>query len=74
MFSGGAASWGTARRIVDEGLVDDLVLVFTDTKTEDEDLYRFLDEAAADIGVVRWRVITGDPERDRQWDLEGDVS
>ena len=51
MFSGGAASWGTARRIVDEGRVDDFVLVFTDTKTEDEDLYRFLDEAAADIGV-----------------------
>ena len=28
-----------------------ITLLFTDTKTEDEDLYRFIREAAADVGV-----------------------
>lgn len=50
MFSGGIASWAAARRVAEAHGTDDLVLLFTDTKTEDPDLYRFLDDAAADVG------------------------
>jgi len=50
MFSGGVGSWGAARRVADEHGSDGLVLLFTDTKIEDPDLYRFLYEAAADVG------------------------
>lgn len=59
MFSGGIGSWATARRVVDKHGVDGLVLLFADTKTEDEDLYRFVDEAAADIGGELVRIAEG---------------
>ena len=49
MFSGGVGSWATGKRIVERHGVGDLTLLFADTKMEDEDLYRFLDEAAANI-------------------------
>lgn len=49
MFSSGAGSWGAARRYVDQHPTEDVVLLFADTRTEDEDNYRFLTEAAADI-------------------------
>ncbi len=49
LFSGGIGSWGAARRLADNG-VGPLTLLFTDTLTEDEDLYRFIREAAADVG------------------------
>jgi len=50
MFSSGAGSWAAAKRVAAEHGTDDLVLLFADTNTEDEDNYRFLREAAADIG------------------------
>jgi len=50
MFSGGIGSWGAARRVAAKHGTDDLVLLFTDTNIEDPDLYRFLREAAADVG------------------------
>lgn len=59
MFSGGAASWAAARRVVDEHGPADVTLLFTDTLTEDEDLYRFLDEAAADVGVELVKLADG---------------
>lgn len=59
LFSGGAASWAAARRVADQHGTADLTLLFTDTKSEDEDLYRFLDEAAADIGVPVTRLADG---------------
>lgn len=49
MLSGGAGSWGAARRTVAEHGVRGLTLLFADTLTRDEDLYRFLIEAAADL-------------------------
>lgn len=51
MFSGGLSSWLTARRVRDMHGTDNLRLVFADTKMEDPDLYRFIHEAAADVGV-----------------------
>lgn len=50
-FSGGIGSWAAAQRVVDEHGTDDVVLLFADTQVEDEDLYRFLDDAAAQLGV-----------------------
>ena len=58
LFSGGAASWAAARRIVDSGAAH-VTLLFTDTMTEDEDLYRFLDDAARDLGLPVTRLSDG---------------
>lgn len=59
MFSGGAGSWATARRVADRHGTDGMVLLFADTLTEDEDLYRFVGEAAADVGVPLTRIAEG---------------
>ncbi len=58
-FSGGVGSWYTARRVRDLYGTDGLILLFADTKMEDEDLYRFLDEAAADVGGTLVRISEG---------------
>lgn len=59
MFSGGITSWAVARRLADKHGTDGLVLLFADTLVEDADLYRFLGDAAADIGVPTTRVADG---------------
>lgn len=71
MFSGGIGSWGAARRLVDTGdtLPSDITLLFSDTLIEDEDLYRFLDEAAEDIGAELIRLTDGRTP----WDVFRDV-
>lgn len=50
-YSGGAASWATARRVQSTRAQpgEDHLLVFADTKMEDEDLYRFLKESADSV-------------------------
>lgn len=53
MFSGGAGSWGAAKRTVERHGPDDVLLLFADTLIEDEDLYRYLEEAAANVGAPR---------------------
>jgi hypothetical protein len=58
MFSGGLGSWATAKRVAERHGTDDLFLVFADVKGEstsphageDEDTYRFIAEAAANVG------------------------
>ena len=50
-FSGGAGSWAAAKRVAEQHGTDHMALVFCDTKMEDQDLYRFLHEAAANIGA-----------------------
>lgn len=57
LFSGGIASWLTARRVVERG--EPTTLLFTDTLTEDEDLYEFLRVAAADVGAPLVRLAEG---------------
>lgn len=51
MFSSGVGSWAAARAIVDTHGAGEVTLLFSDTATEDPDNYRFLDEAAADLGA-----------------------
>lgn len=50
MFSGGGGSWAAARRVADHYGNKNLHLLFADTKIEDEDLYRFLEQAKDNIG------------------------
>jgi hypothetical protein len=59
MFSGGLGSFATAKIVADKFGTETLVLLFADTKTEDEDLYRFLEEAAAYIGGSLVRIEDG---------------
>jgi hypothetical protein len=48
-FSGGLSSWAAARRTAERYGVGNVTLLFADTRMEDEDLYRFLIEGAADV-------------------------
>lgn len=59
MFSGGIGSWATAKRVAAQHGTDGLVLLFADTKMEDEDLYRFIDEAAANVGAPLVKIAEG---------------
>ena len=51
MFSGGVGSYCAARRVVEAYCADSVKLLFADTLIEDEDLYRFLNEAATHLGA-----------------------
>jgi hypothetical protein len=59
MFSGGIGSWAAAKRVVADHGTADVTLLFTDTLMEDEDLYRFLDDAERNIGVPITRIAEG---------------
>jgi hypothetical protein len=59
MFSGGIGSWAAAKRVAEQHGTDDLTLLFTDTLIEDEDLYRFLGEAAANVGAPLIQITEG---------------
>lgn len=59
MFSGGVGSWMAAKRVAAQYGTEDLTLLFTDTMIEDPDLYRFLDEAAANVGGTLVKVADG---------------
>lgn len=58
-FSGGAGSFATVIRLLDQGVkVEDLHLLFTDTQFEDRELYRFIIDAfeyifKADLSSVK---------------------
>jgi hypothetical protein len=70
-MSGGITRWAAGRRIADKHGTDGMVLLFADVKDEDKDLYRFLDDVAADIGVPITTVCDGrTPQQvdvDRRW-------
>jgi 3'-phosphoadenosine 5'-phosphosulfate sulfotransferase (PAPS reductase)/FAD synthetase len=59
MFSGGIGSWAAAKRVVARFGQTDLTLLFADTLIEDEDLYRFLREAADNVGAPLVRIADG---------------
>jgi hypothetical protein len=59
-FSGGACSFWAAHRVIQKHGKDDVVLLFADTLMEDWDLYRFLEDASAHLGVGVTRVAKGE--------------
>lgn len=58
-YSGGIASWAAAQRVAAQHGTDRLVLLFADVLTEDPDLYRWLDDSSAQLGVPITRVADG---------------
>jgi hypothetical protein len=68
-FSGGIGSFWAARRVIEQHGTDGVVLLFADTLIEDEDLYRFMDDAALWLSVPITRIADGrDP-----WQVFNDV-
>lgn len=59
MFSGGAGSYCAAKRVVAQHGKENVTLLFADTKTEDEDLYRFLNDAARVLDVPLVKIAEG---------------
>lgn len=52
LFSGGLGSYFTTKRILESGVNrEDIILLFTDTRVEDEDLYRFLNDATKKLEI-----------------------
>lgn len=58
-FSGGACSFFAAKRVIERYGKDRVVLLFADTKMEDEDLYRFLEDCEAHLGMPIIRIADG---------------
>lgn len=59
MFSGGVSSWAAAKRVQERYGAKGLTLLFADTLIEDADLYRFLLEAAANVGAPLVQISEG---------------
>lgn len=58
-FSGGIASYCTAKRVIAEHGAGECILLFTDTNYEHEDLYQFLNDGANRLGVQVTRIADG---------------
>jgi hypothetical protein len=58
-FSGGIGSFYTAKRVIEAHGKENVVLLFTDTLIEDEDLYRFMDDAANLFDVPVTKIADG---------------
>lgn len=67
MFSGGIGSWATAKRVVAKYGSANTILLFSDVKGsndnphigEDEDTYRFINQAAEQLGCELVKVVDG---------------
>ena len=59
MMSGGIASWAAGKLVAAQHGTENLIHLFADTNWEDEDLYRFLPEAVANIGGKLVRIADG---------------
>ncbi|MEV4784059.1 hypothetical protein AB0K53_01145 [Streptomyces tuirus] len=71
MMSGGLSSYETLRRTVARYGAASVVALFANTRFEDRDLYRFLREAAAHLGVEIVEV--SDPQGRNPFDVFDDV-
>lgn len=58
-FSGGGGSWMAAKRVAAKHGTKDMTLLFCDTRIEDDDLYRFLRDAAYNVGAPLVMVADG---------------
>jgi hypothetical protein len=59
MFSGGVGSYCAAKRVITQHWPEPVTLLFADTCMEDEDLYRFLDDASRALDVPITRIADG---------------
>ena len=59
MFSGGMGSYLTAKRVVSNYGASNVTLLFADTLIEDQDLYRFVEQASAKLGARLVRIAHG---------------
>ncbi|WP_059170470.1 phosphoadenosine phosphosulfate reductase family protein [Bacillus sp. FJAT-27445] len=59
MYSGGVGSFMAAKLVAKEVPVENIILLFTDTRTEDEDLYRFVEETSIALGVQLVKLCDG---------------
>lgn len=59
MMSGGIGSWATANHVVSQHGHGSVTLLFADTRVEHPDLYRFLADAAIQLGVPVTTVADG---------------
>ena len=70
LYSGGLGSYFTAKRLIEKGIKkEDIILLFTDTRIEDEDLYRFLKESTEKLGIP----LTDYSDGRTVWDVFRDV-
>lgn len=58
-FSGGIGSFFTAKRVIEKHGKENVILLFTDTLIEDEDLYRFMDDSAKFFDVPVTKIADG---------------
>ncbi|MCI2421130.1 hypothetical protein MOQ72_27170 [Saccharopolyspora sp. K220] len=58
-YSGGIGSWATAQRVAARHGTGDMILLFSDTLLEEDSLYAFLAESAAQLGAPLVRVTDG---------------
>lgn len=58
-YSGGIGSWATAKRVINAHGKENVILLFSDTLIEDEDLYRFIDETVKEMDVEYIRIEEG---------------
>lgn len=58
-FSGGLCSFWAAHRLIQLHGSECVTLLFADTKSEDRDLYRFLNDAESALGVPITRISDG---------------
>ncbi|MGN7311482.1 phosphoadenosine phosphosulfate reductase domain-containing protein [Alkalicoccobacillus gibsonii] len=68
-YSGGIGSWMTAKRVIEKYGKENVLLLFTDTLIEDEDLYRFIDETVKEMGTEY--IVTSDGRT--PWEVFKDV-
>jgi hypothetical protein len=67
-YSGGIGSWATARRVAARHGTENLILLFSDTRIEEDSLYEFLIESAAQLGAPLIRVADGRTPFEVYWD------
>lgn len=72
MWSGGITSWATARHVIAEHGTASVTLLFADTHAEDEDLHRWNNDAAAQLGMPFFTV--ADEKKRDPWQVFEDAS
>jgi hypothetical protein len=68
-YSGGISSYFVAKRVIEKYGKNDVILLFTDTSMEDEDLYRFISDSEKKLDVKLIYLVEGRTP----WEVAKDV-